>query len=307
MENMQREGKREVKSSVFVRLFEDDESKIELFNALLGTNLGPEAKVQEVTIDDVLYHGKKNDLGFIIEDHFLVLTEHQSTINENMPMRQLQYVARTYETIVSSRELFKVKQVKVPMPEFFVIYTGEKEWEEEYLKLSDGFMTVPVENSMELVVKVINVGYNENAINPILERSEKLKGYSILLSYLAESRRQGYGPTKAIDIAVERCLHEGILEDFLKTNSSEVGSMLFDDITTEEFIELRVEEALEEAVEKAVEKAVEEAVEKAVEETTEKAQKEERKEIARAMKVAGYDNEQISKLTKLAIKDVEDL
>ena len=151
--NGERKGNREIKSTLFTKLFEDDESKVELFNALTGADLNPDTEVLEVTLDDAIYHGKKNDLGFIIGNRFLVINEHQSTINENMPMRELQYVARTFETIAAAKALYKETLIKVPMPEFFVIYTGDKHWGKEYLKLSDSFMAPPVENSMELVVK----------------------------------------------------------------------------------------------------------------------------------------------------------
>lgn len=278
-----RKGNREVKSTLFAKLFEDDQSKIELFNALTGANVDPETEVLEVTLDDVLYHGKKNDLGFIIGNRFLILDEHQSTINENMPMRELQYVARTFEVITAAKELYKSKLIKIPMPEFFVMYTGKKPWKKEYLRLSDSFMEPPVENSMELVVKVIDIRYNKDEINPVLEKSEKLKGYSILLSYLSEAREAGYGNTNAIDMALERCIQEGVLEDFIRRNSSEMGSFLFDDITIEEFIELRAEERAEEIAE-------------------ERAQ-----ELAKAMKDKGYSLLDIMELTGLSEDKIKNL
>ena len=49
---------------------------------------------------------------------------------------------------------------------------------------------------------------------------------------------EGYDKSEAIHLGVKKCIDGGILKDFLKTHSSEVGSMLYDDITTEEFIEL---------------------------------------------------------------------
>ncbi len=43
------------------------------------------------------------------------------------------------------------------------------------------------DNSVELMVKVINLGYNEE--NEILKRSETLAGYSRILHYTKEGKR----------------------------------------------------------------------------------------------------------------------
>jgi len=37
--------------------------------------------------------GQINDVSFTVGDRLIVLIEHQSTINENMPLRLLMYVA----------------------------------------------------------------------------------------------------------------------------------------------------------------------------------------------------------------------
>ncbi|MGN0658658.1 MAG: Rpn family recombination-promoting nuclease/putative transposase, partial [Emergencia sp.] len=254
--------RRTYQDSVFRMLFSDKESAIELFNALTGSDMGPDTDVIFTTLDDVLYQGVKNDLGFIIEGRYIVLHEHQSTISENIPMRQLQYIARSYETVIDSELLYRAKLVKVPTPEFFVIYTGEEEWDADELRLSDSFIggNVP-ENSMELVVKIIKVVYNEEnerEKSEILQRSSRLQGYSILLHYIREERNKGCELKEAIDCAVARCLKEGILVDFLKSHSSEVGTMLYDDITRERFLEIRTEEAMEEGRRRGFEKGLEE-------------------------------------------------
>ena len=55
---------------------------------------------------------------------------------------------------------------KIPIPEFYVLYTGEAPWNDKILRLSDSFdlktdgEKIP-EKSMELVVKVIDLRYTE--------------------------------------------------------------------------------------------------------------------------------------------------
>ena len=84
--------RRNYQDSVFRMLFSEPKNAIELFNALEGTDYGPETKVEFTTLEDAVYAGLKNDLGFIIDQRFLVLSEAQSTINNNMPLRQLEYI-----------------------------------------------------------------------------------------------------------------------------------------------------------------------------------------------------------------------
>ena len=270
-------GRRNYQDSVFRLLFSNRENAIELFNALEGTDYGPETEVQFTTLEDVLYQGVKNDLGFVIDNRYIVLTEHQSARSENMPMRQLQYIARTFETIVDSRVLFKSGVVKVPTPEFFVIYTGKEPWDMDELRLSASFLDEPPENSLELVVKIIKVVYNEDEEfkqNEVLRRSEKLQGYGMLLHYIRSGVSEGKELKEAIDLAVNRCLEEGILEDFLKTHSAEVGTRLYDDITREEFLEIRAEEAREEGFAKGLEEGravgIEQGIERGIEQGLER-------------------------------------
>lgn len=73
--------------------------------------------------------------------------------------------------------MFRYKRIAILTPEFYVIYTGQKPWNEKVLRLSDSFMGEAPENSLELVVKIIDVRYNKDKVNEVLMRSEKLQGY----------------------------------------------------------------------------------------------------------------------------------
>ena len=122
------------------------------------------------------------------------------------------------------------------------------------MRLSESFNCRAPENSVELVVKVINLGYNEK--NEVLKRSETLAGYSRLLHYIKEGKRQGKNLQESIDDAVKRCMKEGVLRDFLKKNSQEVGNMLFDEVSWEEVIAYRAEEARKKGYDEAVDQSI---------------------------------------------------
>jgi hypothetical protein len=54
----------------------------------------PDTPVTMKTLDDVLFMDRVNDLAFLVGDLLIVLMEHQSSLNENLPLRLLLYVAR---------------------------------------------------------------------------------------------------------------------------------------------------------------------------------------------------------------------
>ena len=216
--------------------------------------------VEFTTLEDSLYAGLKNDLGFIIDEKFLVLSEAQSTINNNMPLRQLEYISRTYEKLVPTENLYGESNTRIPVPELFVVYTGKKKWNASELRLSDSFLGIAPEYSLEVVVKIVKMKYNkgENETLEILERSEKLNGYSTLQEYIRQFREKDGELGTAIDKAVRQCIREGVLKEFLEKNSPEVKRMLFNEITSEEFAEIRAKEAAQKASEESYKEGIKE-------------------------------------------------
>ena len=77
---------RKHKDTFFRSLFSDKENLLELFNALVGTDYKDPQAIEINTLEDILFMGMKNDISFTI-DNFLVLIEHQSTINEFISLR----------------------------------------------------------------------------------------------------------------------------------------------------------------------------------------------------------------------------
>ena len=138
----QEKTNRNYKDSVFVDLFARDitakENFILLYNALHGTNLNVKTTdIQPVMLEQVLYMKYYNDIAMLIDGKIVILIEHQSTINQNMPFRFLEYIARIYEKITTKDEKFGRKLVKLPVPEFYVFYNGKDDYPtESVMKLS---------------------------------------------------------------------------------------------------------------------------------------------------------------------------
>ena len=148
---------RKHKDSTFCLLFSEPRRAVELYNAVSGENLPPDTELTYTTLENAIYVDRSNDLGFVINGRHLVMSECQSSINWNIPMRCLGYVSRTLENLAGKEGLYGKNLVKLPAPEFYLFYVGKAEWKSKTLCLSDSFLAEPKENSLELVVNLINL------------------------------------------------------------------------------------------------------------------------------------------------------
>jgi hypothetical protein len=227
------------KSSVFSKLFSDPAVLRELYSAIEGIELPPDIPIDINTLSNALIKGKLNDVSFLLGGRLIVLIEHQSTINENMPFRMLEYITRSYRGIVNSFEMLQRKLVKIPRPEFIVLYNGADPYDEyKELKLSGAFKdTEGLKDacktgiSLELVVHVYNINHGHN--REILERSKTLNSYSIFINKIREYGSEGYDLAESVKNAIEYCISNKILEDFLRRYGMEVKNILLDEYTYE--------------------------------------------------------------------------
>ena len=94
---------RKYKDSVFVDLFSEDEkakeSFLSLYNALHHTNLPLSCPVENIRFDNIMYMNIVNDISCLVDDKIIVLAEHQSTINENMPSQRLYLLVQSLLTV----------------------------------------------------------------------------------------------------------------------------------------------------------------------------------------------------------------
>ena len=134
---------REYKDTVFVDLFTSWDSPISLYNAIslralpLDTKvqslraLPLDTKVQPLQIANALYTSLRCDLSFKLENELIVIIEHQSTINQNMPTRFLLYVAMLYLNILDEEIRYARLLKHIPTPRFLFCIMEMK----NYLKL----------------------------------------------------------------------------------------------------------------------------------------------------------------------------
>ena len=236
-------GNREFKSDVFSMLMEDKDKALSVYNALNGTNLSNADELEIHTLDKGVSLTVRNDAAFVV-DAALSIYEHQSTVCPNMPVRNLIYYTTIVSKLLKKKNIYGKKLIKIPIPRFVVFYNGDEEQPEEYnMKLSDAFEKKTDNPELELVCKVYNINFGKN--KELLDRCVVLKEYMIFVDYVRFYNQEfGYDELeKAINKAIDRCIEEDVLADFLKENRAEVIKVTQLDYTFDRQITMEREDA----------------------------------------------------------------
>ena len=242
------------KDSVFSSLFSNPDVLRDLYSAIKGIPLPPDIPVTINTLDNALYMNMVNDISFEIGGKLVILIEHQSTINQNMPLRLLMYIGRVYEKILKKENIYRTKLMPIPRPEFFVLYNGTAWYpSEKTLKLSDAFeksddlgLSGTDYYSLELEVKVLNI--NEGMNKEITNGCPTLGDYSTFVAKIREYEKEGTGKEDAFKRAIQYCLEHEILKDFFEKNASEVINMLYAEWNMDDYGAVRFDEGREEGL-----------------------------------------------------------
>jgi len=249
------------KDSLFRSIFGNEKSALALYNAVHGTSHDPrDTEVVMNTLSETLWTPRKNDLSFLINRSLVVVAEHQSTINENMPYRMLQYVCRLFEKgLENKKAVYRRALVKHARPRFIVLLNSAAAFpDHQKMRLSDSFERVAGFDgvTLELEIDVYNVNAGRN--RSILEACAELKGYAFFVSRVGAHEKelgaQGAGSggaertIKAIRLAIQDCKNAGLLRDFWENMSQEELNMLASEWDMETALEVSREEGFERGV-----------------------------------------------------------
>ena len=196
---------REYKSDVFSMLLEDRARALDVYNAMAGTSYTDPEIIEIHTLESGVSLTVHNDASFVVSmDSVLNIYEHQSTYNPNM------------------------------------FYNGDKTRpEREVLKLSDAYENQSDEPQLELICTVYNINPGNN--EELKKRSQTLREYMIFVGYvnenLAKAKKGEKDYETAIRDAVNRCIAENILKDFLLERGEDVQKIMMFDLTYEKQME----------------------------------------------------------------------
>lgn len=263
-----------VKASVFTDLFSIPKNLCQLLRVLHPEDCeSDENSIHNVTIKNVLLDQCYNDLGFQVGDKLVILVEAQTTWTENIIIRSLMYLAQTYQEYIkeTGQNVYNSKKIKLPKPELYVIYTGNRKTKPDYLYLSKEFFDGE-ESSVEIKVKMIYDGEEGDIINQY-----------VTFTKIYDIQMKKYGRTReAVRETIRICKERDILREYLTDREREVENimdMLFDE---EYILDTYIESERREAAEKAARKT------------------------ARKLQQKGISTEDIADILDSSVKDVEE-
>ncbi len=211
--------KRTIKDSVFADLFQDKRYLLQLYKALHPEDTDvTEDDLNDITIKNVLTDNIYNDLGFTVGDKLMILVEAQSSVwTVNIIVRALMYLAQTWHDYFerTKQNLYKSKKVQMPMPEIYVIFTGERKTRPSEISLSQEFFDGK-ECGIDVRVKMIYDGKEGDIINQY-----------VLFTKICNEQMKEHGRTrKAVMEAIRICKDRDVLREYLSNRESEVVSIM---------------------------------------------------------------------------------
>ena len=212
-------AKQKSKDSVFVNLFEDHRNVLQLYKELHPEDTKVTlSDINVTTLKTILVNTLYNDLGFIVNDgenaKYVLLVEAQSVWNPNMTLRLLFYAAETYRKFLkdSGQSVHLNKRVKLPKPELYVVYSGDRKAPDEISFKDDYF---DGDSSIDLKVKILS------------KTDSTIYGQYIGFCKVYNTQRKIYdNSTKCIEETIRICLEKGYLTDYLSIHQKEVFTMM---------------------------------------------------------------------------------
>ncbi len=244
-------AKHKIKDSVFTNLFKDKKYLFQLYKALHpeDTNAAEE-QLTYVTIENILINGLYNDLGFMVGNRLVILIEAQSTWSVNIIIRVLLYLAQTYHDYLAQTKqpLYTGKQVEIPEPELYVIYTGERQERPAEISFSEEFFGGR-ECAVDVKVKMIYDG----TVSEETGEGDIINQY-VIFTKVCNEQVKLYGRTKkAILETIRICKDRNVLREYLESREKEVVDIMMVLYDEEEAMRTYVEsERYDERIETAV-------------------------------------------------------
>ena len=207
-----------IKDSVFSDLFRIKKYLLQLYKSLHPEDkTATENELTDITIKNILTDGIYNDLGFLFREKFMILLEAQSLWTMNIIIRALMYLVQTYHDYFerTNQNLYKSKKVKMPIPELYVIYTGDRKNITDVISLSKEFFD-GADIAVDVKVKVICESDTDNIINQY-----------IVFCKVYNEQMKLYGRTrKTVTETIRICKDKNVLKEYLLDREKEVVSIM---------------------------------------------------------------------------------
>jgi len=303
MDGKTQEIKYAVKDSVFTLLFSEIGNIRRLYQSLhddADSYLDEDFKI--VTLENAIINGQYNDLGFTVKDRLIILVEAQSTFNPNMGIRLLMYIAKSYHDYIVENKLniFGERLIKLPMPEFIVVYSGTARQDVNEIRLSDCF-EAGITPNIELIVKVIK---KDNVKSGILQ---EYLSFCDMYNINVRDKKTAAERLSGLRQVIRECIKNGILREFFKKHQKEVEDMMMTVIPPEQALEFIKLEEYNKGVEEGEARGEARGVEIGEARGIEQGKRATSLNFARNMLKNNYSIESIMEITGLPREEIERL
>lgn len=289
---------RQYQDTVFRAYMNDVDRLRDVAGALHGRTYTSVERVRIVTLDGTFLSQMKNDISFLLAGRHLVFMEHQSTLNQNMPLRCLYYICEQLRQYIPAKSLYQNKQIPLPRPEFHVFYTGSKDTlETEQMRLSDAYMEGEGNIHLELKVIFHNIAYGSEKM--LLRMSRPLHDYSFFLNCIKTNIAGGMERVRAIREAMRYCMEHDVMKEFLQEHESEVIDMVNFEWNQKDFEEAIREDGIEQGMARGREEGREEG--------RAKGREEEKSAFILGMLKEKLPLETIARVSKMSVERIQEL
>ncbi len=242
-------AKRTAKNSVFLDLFQNKSYLLKLYKTLHPEDItATEDSLTDVTIENVLTDNLYNDLGFIVNDKLMILIEAQATWTMNILVRVLLYLAQSYHEYFqrTNQNYYRSRKVKMPRPELYVIFTGNKGRRPDKIFLSKEFFE-GADIDIEVKAKIIYESDKDDIINQ----------YIVFCKVFNEQTKQRGMTREAVTETIRICKDRNVLREYLLDREKEVVTIMMSLFDEEQIMKSFIKsERYEAAQDKVKEKAI---------------------------------------------------
>ena len=296
---------RQHKDRLFRFIFQEKSALLSLYNAINRSDYTDPESLEIYTMENYVYMGMKNDVSFLIDWNMNVF-EHQSTYNPNMPLRGFLYMSAMFKKFIKLNRLdiFGSKEIKLPLPRYYVFYNGTRKLEDEViLALTD---SMPFENAKEISCAEFRahlVNINDGHNPKMMERCPLLREYAIFVEDIRNNMALGMEHRDAIVQATDVCINKGgLLSDILQGHKAEVTDMLLTEY--DEAFHIASEKEISREEGRQEEKAKTEREKQRADAAEKLARESELRAAVFALKLKGKTEEEIAEIREISIDKV---
>ncbi len=284
-----RRGNRKYKDSIFRTIFKEVEPFKRLFKSLTSESLNGEIKYYD-TKNVVISENRRNDISFITSNgELIILVEHQSTPNINMPLRQLMYyndlIKMHLKDTNQLKDIYSNVPVSIPSPRFIVVYNGREKIDYDYYTIDVNFKDKS--NNFKVVSEVYNINYNALSLEQRNTKDE-LTGYSYFVDRAEYYKSiEKYEEIDPMELTIEDCKRKGLLLQYIKRKEFISMATLY--LSEKDIQDIRYKDGIIAGKKEGIKEGM----------------KENQQKVICSMLERGFDNKEISEIVGCSIEDIQ--